>query len=358
MSTEGDGRNITFRFITPVFNYNRMSDFQHKGFYKGAAYTISLKSYGDNPTQYCLSEEDLNQLFKYGGEGTLKSLWNMTHSQYRCYLPTNIILVVDVVLQENEEIETFFNAPEAVMINAHILSALQIHASKGIAYEQTYQFRSPSIQLFPFSGESSDLENSPESEFSGHSVSRPHQTQYNFSPLGAGPSILRKVQYDCCRTTIETLIEREWDENSTFDKMLKLAIDYQETALCLTNSEHGFLILMVAVEALFKKTETENASHPSNRIAKLLCTSRRGRKDIARDFKLLFKVRNSIAHGNPDFDVNEIKDQYPLLYQYLTAAIIELLHLPEGVIGESYYDDLTVYVNRRYDDLFIDASSS
>ena len=74
-----------------------------------------------------------------------------------------------------------------------------------------------------------------------------------------GASILPESEYDSCRETFDVLLGRTWHDANTFDKVLQLAIEYHETTFALTKVEHAFLVLMVAFEALFKKSEERSA---------------------------------------------------------------------------------------------------
>ncbi len=345
---------VIFRYLTPIFNQSHFLDFEHTGHYKDATFSIRLKGYGGDPSPNILPENDLNELFKYGSDGTIKNLWQM-HRSKRFFPPiANVMLVVDVIQPLIDDREVASNTRESSIVFESIVSALRLHASKGLAYDNSYIFRSPPVPSTP-------LDELPEvirvmaKESSGCGSFRPHTIPVlsSRSRLGSGLSVLHTDQYDDCRKTFHKLLEKEWNDTNTFDKVLQLALEYHRTSFTLENNDHAFLVLMVAFEALFKKESERNAGRAAARIAKLLASVKSDKGQIKQDFfdhttDAFSKIRNEIAHGNPNLDYTMVKEKYSELYNYITKAIINLLNLQTGTIGLDYYNDLNSYVENRF----------
>ncbi len=271
----------------------------------------------------------------------------MEYAPFKTILSTSYkcVLVVDVIQPLTDERKVAGNTKEASIVFQSIVSALRLHSSKGLAYEYTYQFRSPPIS-------STSLDELPEvikmlaKESPGCTILRPHTVPALFSPLGRGLSVLREDQYDDCRSTFHKLLKKEWNDTDTFDKVLQLALEYHRTSFALENIEHAFLILVVALEALFKKKD-EKLPAATARITKLLASNRDDKRLMNNHFKYISDIRDDIAHGDPNLDYAMVKEYFPKLYHHITNAIIALLNLPNGTIDAAYYDDLTRYVDNR-----------
>lgn len=327
--------NLTFRYVTPVFRFSHFGNFEYSGEYKDAKYIISLKGYGDEMSPTVLPEVDRKELFKYAPEGTLND-FIFIHRSERFFPPlTNVMLVVDVIQPLSEDRKVSSQTREAAEIFHSILSSLRLHTSSGLDYEHSYLFREPII---------------------GHTIIKPHTVPILFSHLGHGLSSVPQDQHGPCINTFEILLNQKLDESTTFGKILNLALDYHRTCLTLEDVNHAFLILMVAFEALFKKTEEKNVDCASGRIARLISTSRAECQNIREQFygesdDAFTKLRNSIAHGDTSLDYKTVKSSFPIVYKYVTKANIALIQLPLGEIGEQYYDDLNSYVDRRFSEL-------
>jgi len=344
--------NMVFRYLTPVFEQSYFVDFEHTGRYEDATYSVSLKGYRTDPSLDTLPLDDLKELLKYGSEGTLRNLRDMDWSLRFIPPYTNVVLVVDVTQPLTDERKVAGNTRESGEVFRSVVSALRLHMSRGLAYEYTYQFRWPHIDPRSPDELPEEIQRIAK-ESPGCAVRRPHTIPVQFSPLGSRLSVLRADQYDDCQATIEKLLEKKWDDTDTFDKILQLALEYHKTSLTLENTEHAFLILMVAFEALFKKKSERNAGRAAGRIAKLLASAENDNEQIKRDFfddspETFCNIRNDIAHGDPNLDHAIVKARFPKLYRYASNAIIALLNLPNGTIGADYYDDLSTYVDSRF----------
>ena len=170
--------------------------------------------------------------------------------------------------------------------------------------------------------------------------------------------MLRSADFDACRSTIDVLMRKTWNENATFDRVLRLAMEYHRLSFTLERVEHAFLILMVAYEAMFKKDGTENASKSAQRIGWLLgAATKKDCKTIQKEFNddpnSFSKIRNQIAHGDPSLDLATVASKYPSLYRNVTTAIVKLLDLPTASLDDSkdYYDELSRYTKDRFDHL-------
>jgi len=323
---------IIFRALIPIFRFEFQENddvFEHHGEYKEATYQISLK-------QYEQGEISFNELMKYANHKARKSLESI-HIQDGH--PTKYFLIVDVTQSNNEELKVASNSVESVIIEKAITCSLRLSSTRGFRIHNSYSFRWPEAQYF------------------NYSRGTPLISEYRFSHLGQGNSVLSADSFGDVISLFEKILDRETEESSTLSKVIDLAIDYHLTAFKIQKVEHAFLVLMVAFEALFKKDENENINQASDRVAKLLCSDRESKKEISKTFsgandESLSSIRNKIAHGDPRLNLELVRAKYPLLYEYVRSAIVNLINLPNNTIGSSYYDDLTVYVNKRYENLF------
>jgi hypothetical protein len=166
--------------------------------------------------------------------------------------------------------------------------------------------------------------------------------------------MLRSTDFDACRSTIDTLLSKTWNDN-TSDKVLRLAMEYHRLAFTLERVEHAFLILMVAFEAMFKKEAEDNASKAAQRIGRLLGATKRECQAIQKAFNddpadSFCKIRNRIAHGDPTLNLATVASKYPSLCRHLTAAIVTLLNLPSGTLDptKDYYDEISRLTESRF----------
>jgi hypothetical protein len=182
----------------------------------------------------------------------------------------------------------------------------------------------------------------------------PNAYQTRSSHLGS-VSELRQEDFASCQGTIETLINKIWNNHLTFDSVLSLAMEYDRVCFTLEHVEHAFLIQMVAFEALFKKNANKNGSKAAKRIGRLLGTSKKECQEIQRAFfddpvYAYFKIRNQIAHGDPSLNISDVQAHYPGLRNIVKRAVIELLALPPGAVDhvKNYYDEITRLVDGRF----------
>jgi hypothetical protein len=325
---------LTFILITRIFNFNLENpdiDFKAVGSYKDADYVVRLKTHQD-------------------GEALLRELLGHSYDEYIHRIETSLVpldelyynspSLVVVVKQPSFNREAAFNSIESHKINKSALTALRLHSSRGVLYYGSYQFRLP---LHP----------------QGMSVIKtsPITQQFSFSPLALEPSVLSESDYDKCRATLCSLMNKDWDEKIAFDKVLWMSLTYYEASFTFQHVAHSFLILMLVVEVLFKRMTEQSLSQALSRISKLLAKNRNERKRIHKDFNdgpTSFRgIRNSIAHGDTTVDQRVIASRYLKLYEYLTRTIIELISIPDGELDftKDYYDEISRYIEARYNAL-------
>lgn len=288
---------------------------------KDCSYVINLKKY------------DVNELIRSGPfSGPHK---NINWSEYISEV-TEYFLVIDITQQIEESLVAGLfigNSRELNIIFLSILRALRLHCSKGLVSSMTYSFNN----LTPGLSFSTNLLN-----------------QYFFS-FGPDNSVLDSSSFNSLKKTIEILINKTWDMKNTFDKLLRLALDYHKVVFDLEMSEHSFLILMVIFESLFKKELNNNASQASKIISKLLSNTKSAQPKIHKDFfdkvpESFCNIRNSIAHGDPFFDRKILELKHPSLLKYISQAIISLLCIPAGEIdpNKDFYDEIFKFVNKHF----------
>ena len=286
---------ITFRSITPAFEFAlepEESVFSHSGKYENADFDITLRRFPHG-------QESFDELMKYSHHKDKHTSIHLPPGWLG--KPTYYFLVIDV---NQEALEVAGNTKESNEIGRCILDALRLVSSKGFKHYQTYNFTST---------------DSPMESSQGRAM-----TPYLFTHIGRS-SLLQKLQnfkFKECRSVFDKLLS-----NSTADPNLELVLEYHITSFCLPNTAHCFLLLMVVFEALFKLKDERNSKEAAARIAKVIENTSVGRARLRRQFysnkKSFSKLRNSIAHGDTDQDTELIKTQYPILYDYITRAMID-----------------------------------
>jgi hypothetical protein len=323
---------VVFRMLTPVFKYaiEGATCFMHSGNYRSARFEIKLRPYTHNPTDWA-------EVTEYADDGIRDLL-----IQRRFHVPEALfgvarhVLLNDALHRTGSIMEDGGNMLECLEIQDAVVSGLRLHSSAGLHCHESYSFRYPPTQ------------------HSGLIIHSPKTRQAMFSHLGT-PSVLRVTDFDACRSTIDKLLSKTWNEKITSDKVLRLAMEYQRLSFTLERVEHAFLILMVAFEAMFKKDGTESASKPAQRIGRLLGAATKKdcnaiQKEFNDDPDSFSKIRNQIAHGDPTLDLATVANKYPCLYRYITAAIVTLLNLPAGSLDDTkdYYDEISCLTASRF----------
>jgi hypothetical protein len=148
-------------------------------------------------------------------------------------------------------------------------------------------------------------------------------------------------------------LARKWSAKITLDNVLQLAKEYHRTSFNLEHVTHAFLILMIVFEALFKKDENA-AGRAAASIGRLLGDTQKACSAIAREFDnapdSFREIRNRIAHGDSNLDVEVVSHKYPALYRYVTDALVHLLALATGKVDctKDYYDEISRIADDRY----------
>lgn len=68
---------------------------------------------------------------------------------------------------------------------------------------------------------------------------------------------------------------------------------------------------------------------------------------------LLNYSRPGSSHGDPNLKEEIVESKYPLLYKYITKAIIELILIPSGDINynKDYYIEIDNYIENHFSKL-------
>lgn len=340
--------SILKRSITPIFNFKfdeEDIEFTFLGKYNDSDYSITLKNFGPISLAEInkLENEDSNWnlLLKYVG-----TLFNTPQrSIYFRGLTARYFLIVNVrhqksVLLKDDELRIFEESPSSPQlhyITENFLHSLNLHSPKGISFERIYSFHIPFQKI----------EN--------------YQSEYNLPNIKLWafeePSILQQKKFEKCKKTFSDLLIKRELPKSTYKHFLFLALRYHQTTFNLEDFSHKFLILMIIFESLFKK-EREKAGQAAKRISKFISKVQNNEEQIynnfyKRDPESFCNIRNQIAHGDPNLDIELIKSRYPLLYKYITKAIIKYAGIPSGAINkdEDYYNEIDNYIKSYYDSL-------
>lgn len=326
---------ITFRSITPIFNFEFEHDdteFSHSGEFKKVRFYISLKRYKKTKVGFP------DELMKYVDEHYRREPIS-THAPDHYPHNTDYFLVVDATHPYTDGLKFKKLSHESSIFQNSIIRSLRLHCSKGLLFYQTYHLRS-----IPHP-----------SGFDSLTYSYPLTHQHLFPDLKSEPSVLRNAEVASCRSVFDILISKQWNDNITFGKVMDLALEYYDISFNLQNIEHSFLILMIIFEALFKKESEKDAGRAAKRISQLLPTMKSERKKIHEEFfsndpYTFCRLRDYIAHGDPDLDRELVKSKYPILNEYIRESIIRLLLIPDGEIDhmKDYYDEISKYCGEHF----------
>jgi hypothetical protein len=313
----------TVRILTPVFDYRieGADRFSHSGPYKGAEFKMVLSPY---------APADLEEIINHAHVNIRDSI-RQGCRRLTAGAAGGHILLIEVALSGSAHALDMEVAGE---VQLSTIEALRLHSTAGLPHDDQLVFSdSPHLAVMQW-------------------ISR--QTPFPHLPK---PSVLRSADFAACQATGDILRSKAWG-SKTFDKVVSLAKEYHRFSFTLEKVEHAFLILMVAYEAMFKKDHKEKASSPAKRIGRLLgATTQRDCKAIQKEFSdepdSFSKIRNQIAHGDPNLNLATVRSKYPCLHRHLTSAIVMLLNLPSGSLNdtEDYYDEISVLTNRRFSSL-------
>ncbi len=333
------------RKIIPIFNFKFEKEdikFSHSSNFDGAKYTISLKHYGQVSLGDILNIRDIDSNlgnFERKLDTEAKALFNSRQKSIYSFPVAEYFLVIDVKQQDMFKTLRSTISPQMHYISQSILRSLHLHSSSGLSYEKTYSFRLPLQDLRDF-----------------HSEFNLFYIKYLLSEIG-NPSILKQRKFKSCIQAFLSLLDMKKHPKASYMKLLYLALRYHQTTFSLAELPHKFLILMVAFESLFKG-EKENASRAAKRISKLISKVKIDQKRIHKAFcgnppDTFCKIRNAIAHGDPKLKEEIVESKYPLLYKYITKAIIELILIPSGDINynKDYYIEIDNYIENHFSKL-------
>ena len=331
--------------IIPIFNFKFGEEdlkFSYTGNFDGAKYTISLKHYGQVSLADILNVIDNNSNFENFDrklDTESKTLFNSRLKSIYSFPIAEYFLVIDVKQHDIFKPHRLIGSPQMHIISQSILRSLHLHSSSGLSYEKTYGFRLPLQGLEDFY-----------SEFNSFYII------YLLSEIN-NPSILKQRKFKSCFQTFLSLLDITRHPKASYMKILYLSLRYHQTTFSLAEFPHKFLILMVVFESLFKK-EKENASRAAKRISKLISKVKNDKERIHKAFcgnspDTFCKIRNAIAHGDPNLNQEIVESKYPLLYKYITKAIIELILIPSGDINynKDYYIEIDNYIENRFSKL-------
>lgn len=257
-------------------------------------------------------------------------------------------LIVDVQEQQPSDLledSAFFHellediafSPDLFHITHSILQSLHLHSRNGISFERTYSFRIPCRELRHYKSEY----NLPNIRFWASELDR--------------LSVLPEKRFDDCKNTFSSLLIKRTLQKSTYRHFLYMVLRYHQATFNMAEFSHKFLILMVIFESIFKREDESNSGQAALRISKLISKVKSEQKGIQENFfgnqpDGFCKIRNLIAHGDPSLNEQIVESRYPLLYKYVTKAIIKFIEIPSGAIdySKNYYDEIERYINSHY----------
>lgn len=170
-------------------------------------------------------------------------------------------------------------------------------------------------------------------------------------PLQIDKGVLNSVN----KLFFDLLAINEWHRDSVGHRVIEIALKYYILSSRQTEYDVIFLFLMIAFEALFKKSDKEFVSKARVRFSRLLAESKAEYSQISRfmsedkRYKGCCFLRNAIVHG--DENANSVKSQtFWDLKRYVRKAIVRIVDatIKSNIDETNYYDSLEQYVNSRF----------
>ncbi len=313
------------RFVVPIYNLRIDNEYNCSGIIDEMKYNILLKTYNAskiNPDY--INEEDLKELFKYGGKNSTKNYYD-TFQDDKVFIHnyTKTFLLVDIV-SEDKSVKYLY-------LFKAVIDTLNLTIEKGISYYEYFPF-SKGYSYVKLNGISS-LRSYPEI----------------FSPMNEEILLNEFIPKNSLEIIIRQIYDLESKENQ-YSKIMILSIDYLNFSRRIEKIEQAFLILMITIEAMFKESENEKLYKKMSSLAKLISNSEVEYEEIIYKFKqknqeqnqneYFIGIRNSIAHGKEFLERDEMKAKVLELYKYIRRCIIEILDINDKFTLENYYEDL------------------
>lgn len=174
------------------------------------------------------------------------------------------------------------------------------------------------------------------------------------SPMQIDKGVLNSVN----KLFFDLLAINEWHRDSVGHRVIEIALKYYILSSRQTEYDVIFLFLMIAFEALFKKSDKKSVSKARVRFSRLLAESRAEYSQISKfmsenpnDRGCCF-LRNALVHG--DEDASSIRSQtFWDFKKYMRKAIVRIVDATtKSKLDETnYYDSLEQYVNSRFANL-------
>ncbi|HSH01842.1 MAG TPA: hypothetical protein VLL52_04925 [Anaerolineae bacterium] len=311
---------VVFRSITPVFRFGvGERPFVYEGRLGEARYRIELAKIEAGPAGFAYLMENVPEEV----HDRLISIHLAKHTA------TDVFLIIDVFYPP--PYDRFFKqsgSNELGQIERAIFDALRLHTTFGFTYYKTYE-----VNMFH--------------EQTPLWLSSPLTKPYLFSHFGHQKSMLIEQNHQAVVNTFHQLLEHKWDNDKyTFDRVMQLAMSYHRTLSKLENVEHAFLLLMVILQALFTSKDEEFSS-AIGRIKWLNINRREERGKLNPIWENVRDLRNDIAHGDPNYSIQVVKEKYPQVYQQVSKAIIRLWAIKDEIREGDYYDNLKKHIDGK-----------
>ena len=334
-----------FRVIIPLFHFTTNGDtFVCTGDYLSCKYEINIREYQLEgiSADAMLPEHSYSELMEYASEDSKQRLKDIHKHQRHHFTPTKCFLVLDYyqeVGDPNDPTYLYCDTPELGKLREHSLQALRLHATRGAIHYDIYIFNT----------NRADQRHSSVSSW----VSDKFPTLLDSIPFQ--PSEFTAAEFDSCRRSLQLLLSHSWYKDTQYRRVLKLAISYHWYSLRVERWEHGYMMLAIAFEAMFKADSKEPVNRAIRRLCCILSKSKTEYSQLAaslndRSITGYSKIRNAIAHGDAAYDYNTIGDAFKMFYPYVRKSIIALLQVSDDTIPEStdYYDSLNSYLEDKF----------
>jgi len=333
------------RYVIPIYNINNTEKLCYKRKFNSIEVELSLKTYRKHPTDNALIyDEDLNEVFKYAGNNAIKDFNQiMLDDNPVVHQFTKTLMVVDII--GIEDIQDYDE------ILSTILDSIHLSIPRGISYYKYFSFKSYRSNSFVQSKVTSSF--APEQAFTIHSL---HSKPYSFSPMLKGEHYLKKEDFKILDKMILNLYELYTMKENQYARIIKLSIEYHKLSITFEKIEQTFLVLMICIEAMFKKSD--KIWKDITYVAKLLSDHKDEYNNILykfkknesnKDFKEYYiEIRNAITHGDEMISKEKMQVKILELHEYTRQSIIGITKINMEKPLLNYYYDLFNELDKKF----------